>query len=186
MSGGSVPNHKAGVAVTQIRDPFPAGPTSDADLAALERHVGYPLPAEYRRFLLEHNGGRPEPDAFPIDTGLGEQEDIVMCLFPARPPDLGAVEVNDFQGLRRWPVHCAFDDLWSDLENLYAEAGITDPLLPVGTDGSGNYFCLVLDGPRSGAVVFLDHETGETFPLGDSFGAFLGSLRPRERTDYAF
>jgi hypothetical protein len=58
--------------------------------------------------------------------------------------------------------------------------------LPIGTDGSGNYFCIVLDGGRAEAVVFLDHETGETHSLAKSFTGFLGSLRQRERTDYAF
>src|SRR5262245_9144281 len=51
---------------------------------------------------------------------------------------------------------------------------------------SSNYFCIVLDGGRAEAVVFLDHETGETHPLAKSFTGFLGSLRQRARTDYAF
>jgi hypothetical protein len=98
---------------------------------------------------------------------------------------LGSVTVDDIEELRTWPLHCAWDDLQSDLESLYAEAGIDEPLLPTGTDGSGNYFCIVLAGLRAGAVVFLDHETGETHPLADTFDAFLTSLRKRERTDYA-
>jgi len=58
------------------------------------------------------------------------------------------------------------------------------PLLPIGTDGSSNYISLVLTGDRTGAVVFLDHETAEEWPLAPSFSAFLNSLRPRQRTDY--
>ena len=44
-----------------LLDPGPR--TSGADLDELERLVGFPLPSEYRSFLLEHNGGRPE--AYP-------------------------------------------------------------------------------------------------------------------------
>jgi SMI1-KNR4 cell-wall len=171
--------------MAQIVDPLPAGPTNAAQIGAFEEYIGHRLPADYREFLLQHNGGHPAPDAFLVDSGPGEQEDIVMCLFPMRDRALGSVTVQDLEELRSWPLHCAWDDLQSDLENLYAEAGITEALLPTGTDGSSNYFCIVLDGPRKGSVVFLDHETGETILLGDSFTAFLGSLRPRERDDYA-
>jgi len=173
--------------MAQITDPLPAGPTNSAEIAAFEEYIGHKLPADYREFLLQHNGGHPAPDAFFIDTGsgFGPAEDIVMCFFPLRDRALGSVTVEDLEELRTWPLHCAWDDLQSDLENLYAEAGIEEPLLPTGTDGSSNYFCIVLDGPRNGNVVFLDHETGETFFLADSFTAFLDSLRPRERDDYA-
>jgi hypothetical protein len=109
-----------------------------------------------------------------------------MCFFPMRDLKVGNVSVDDLEDLRTWPLHCAWEDLQSDLENLYSEAGIEEPLLPIGTDGSGNYFCIVLNGPRTGILVFLDHETGETFRLADGFSAFLESLRERERTDYAF
>lgn len=170
--------------MAHIADPLPAGPTTDAQVSALEAYIGHKLPEDYRRFLLEYNGGRPEPDAFLLNTGNGDEEDIVMCFFPMRDLKLGHVNVENFEELRTWPLHCGWDDLQSDLENLYAEAGIEEPLLPTGTDGSSNYFCIVLAGTRRGAVVFLDHETGETHPLADNFDAFLGSFRERERTDY--
>jgi hypothetical protein len=46
----------------------PGPRVSDADLDELECLVGFPLPSEYRSFLLEHNGGRPEacPTMFRI------------------------------------------------------------------------------------------------------------------------
>jgi len=172
--------------MAQIADPLPAGPTTDAQIAAFEAYIGHKLPAGYRQFLLQHNGGHPEHDAFLLNAGYGEEEDIVMCFFPNRDLKLGSVTVGDLEELRTWPLHCAWDDLQNDLVNLYAEAGIDEPLLPTGTDGSSNYFCVVLSGARAGAVVFLDHETGETHALADSFDTFLASLRKRERSDYAF
>lgn len=171
--------------MAQIAHPLPAGPTTDAQISAFETYIGHKLPTDYRQFLVQHNGGHPEPDAFLLNTGDGEEEDIVMCFFPMRDLKLGSVTAGDLEELRTWPLHCAWDDLQSDLENLYSEAEIEEPLLPVGTDGSSNYFCIVLDGARAAAVVFLDHETGETYPLANTFTTFLGSLRQRERTDYA-
>ncbi|HYE20854.1 MAG TPA: SMI1/KNR4 family protein [Tepidisphaeraceae bacterium] len=167
-----------------IADPQPAGPATAKQVAAFEKHIGHELPTEYREFLLAHNGGRPVPDAFTLTADdRGPEEDLVMCFFPLRDLSLGAVAVGEMEDLRTWPLHCAWDDLQNDLENLY-ETELDPPLLPIGTDGSSNYISLVLSGERAGAVVFLDNETAEDWPLAPSFKAFLASLRPRERTDY--
>jgi hypothetical protein len=98
-----------------VLDPSPAGPTSPETLAKFEQYIGHPLPAEYRDFLLRFNGGHPDPDAFRLDTGFGEEENIVMCLFPMRDLSLGTVEANSLEALRSWPLHCAWDDLQHDL-----------------------------------------------------------------------
>lgn len=164
--------------------PSPVGPTTDAEIVAFEEYIGYPLPDDYREFLIQHNGGRPDPDAFTLVMDGSEEEDIVMCFFPMRDVSLGSVEVGELEELRSWPVHCAWNDLQYDLANLY-EKELDEPLLPIGTDGSSNYFCVVLDGERKGSILFLEHEMAETAFLAESLTAFLGSLRPRERTDYA-
>lgn len=152
-------------------------------MLAFEKYIGHALPAEYRAFLLQHNGGTPEPDAFLIDTGFGDQEDRVECFFPLRPLELGEVEVEEYEQLRVWPLHCAWDDLQSDMQDLYEGVEFTEPLLPIGTDGCSNYFCVVLSGKRTGAVVFLDHETAENYPLGESFNKFLATLRLGEENE---
>lgn len=170
--------------MTQIRDPLPAGPTTNARIETFERQIGYPLPSDYRRFLLRHNGGRPDPDAFLLDAGYGDEENIVLCFFPLRDLNLGSVAAEGLEALRTWPIHCAWDDLQRNLAN-HDRMEQENPLLPIGTDGSGNYFCIVLAGHNAEGVVFLDHETAEMTTLGDNFDAFLASLRPRERTDYA-
>ena len=172
-----------GNTVAKIADPHPAGPTDPKQIAAFEKHIGQQLPPAYRDFLLTHNGGRPVPDAFTLTTDRGSEEDLVMCFFPLRDLSLGEVEVKGWDELRTWPLHCAWDDLQNDLENLY-ETELDPPLLPIGTDGSGNYISLVLSGDRAGAVEFLDHETAEVWPLAPNLEAFLASLHSRERTDY--
>lgn len=171
--------------MAKIVDPLPAGLASEAQIAAFEQHIGHPLPAAYRAFLLRHNGGHPDPDALTLNTEFGPQEDIVFCFFPLRDLGLGTVEVEELDQLKTWPLHCAWDDLQNDLVNLY-EVELDEPLLPIGTDGSTNYFCVVLTGDRAGSIVFLDNETAEPTALAPGFDEFLASLRPRERTDYAF
>ena len=170
--------------MAQIVKSKPAGPTDNSQITAFEEHIGHQLPEDYRQFLLEHNGGQPDPDAFTLRMDDWEEENLVMCFFPNRELSLGAVEIEEFEELRTWPLHCAWDDLRQDLVNLY-EKELDEPVLPIGTDGSSNYFCIVLDGDRKGSILFLEHEMAETVLLGDSFTSFLASLRPRERSDYA-
>ena len=172
------------VRMAKIVHPKPAGPADAKQIAAFEKHIGHALPTAYRDFLLKYNGGQPEPDAFVLRTDMDEMENVVMCFFPLRDLSIGKVEVEELEELRTWPLHCAWDDLQNDLENLY-ETELDPPLLPIGTDGSSNYISIVLAGKKAGAVVFLDHETAEDWPLAESFPAFLDSLRVRERTDYA-
>ena len=101
-----------------ILDPRPAGPTDALQLAALEKYIGHSLPKDYREFLLQFNGGRPDPNAFTLQSDYGEDEDVVHCFFPMRDLALGEVE-GTYEGLPTWPLHCAWDDLQNDLENLY-------------------------------------------------------------------
>ena len=50
--------------VIQVRESGP--PLADDDLADLERRLGIALPAEYRAFLLAHNGGVPRAEWFRL------------------------------------------------------------------------------------------------------------------------
>ena len=81
--------------------------------------------------------------------------------------------------MRTWPLHCAWKDFQSDLTSIY-EADVAKTLLPIGTDGSGNYYCIVLAGEEQGGVVFFEHEMGETSLLANNFDSLLDALRPRE------
>ena len=173
-----------GESMADIVNSRPAGATSESQIAAFESLIGHALPADYRRFLLEHNGGSPRPDAFTFNLFGRDEEDLVMCFFPLRDLILGEVDVQDLSELRTWPLHCAWNDLQNDLVHLYQKK-LEHPLLPIGTDGSGNYFCIVLSGSQTGAVLFHEHELADTCVLVSSFDEFLTSLRPRERNDYA-
>jgi cell wall assembly regulator SMI1 len=170
--------------MARIVNSLPAGPATESSIRDFESYIGHLLPEDYRSFLLEHNGGSPDPDAFTLNSSGDDEENVVMCFFPLRDLQLGAVEGEEFEELRTWPLHCAWDDLQNDLADSY-EKEFENPLLPIGTDGSGNYFCIVLAGAEEGAVVFFEHEMADTTLLAKNFSDFLASLRQRERDDYA-
>jgi hypothetical protein len=49
----------------KIEDSLP--PLQEAKLVEMERLIGSPLPADYRSFLLAHNGGKPFPSGFRFE-----------------------------------------------------------------------------------------------------------------------
>jgi len=138
------------------------GTLSPADVAAAERSLGVTLPDDYRQFLLTSNGGRPEPRSFPV-------------------PGRGDALVNMLFGIRN--ARTRFD-LAYELE-LATEL---DPLPPgfivVGNDPGGSSLLLSTGGSDAGKVYFWDRaglwvrdDGHNTFPVADSFAAFVASLR---------
>lgn len=158
------------------------GLASPAQIARLEKTVGAVLPDAYKAFLREYNGGRPAPDGFVFDSTWEEaaEEDAVFCFFPLR--EGVRFQVENVEQLEGWPIHCAWADLQNDLESLDG-LELDSKLLPIGTDGSGNYFCIVLEGDDVGRVVLFEHEQASVAPLADDFNAFLDGLRERKRND---
>lgn len=45
-------------------------PLTQQEIQAFEAHFGYALPADYREFLLQTNGGFPDPSSFVFGNGL--------------------------------------------------------------------------------------------------------------------
>lgn len=165
--------------MTQFVGSLKHGSASTKQIATFEKRVGAKLPADYKAFLKKHNGGRPRPNGFE----LGGEPWGIECFFPLRDFDPAEVEDVGFDDLPSWPVQCAWDDLQTDLKGLYADCDLDnqgyalDCLLPIGTDGQGNYFCLVLEGEEAGSLIFFDHETGCVTLLAGSFSEFITRLR---------
>jgi len=131
---------------------------------ALEKTLGYSLPASYRNFLLRYNGGEPADTVFFIDDEEGE--DVI----------------GGFYGICHEDV--------DNLASIYAICSGRMPkhVLPIAFDPFGNQICLSLAGDDTGNVYFWDHEREyldgrapdyhNLILLADSFDAFLASLRP--------
>jgi len=138
----------------------------------LERDLGASLPADYRQFLIDCNGGHvggrlwfqgPTPSGEPADAGVhhvgGFREESYFSLTSAR--------------------------------ECY-EGRIPKDLLWIMDDPFGNAICLGVSGNHRGKVYFWDHESepdpdewdgrvetaGNVQLLADSFAAFVGGLRP--------
>ncbi len=141
------------------------GPSiSSADVERLEASIGRILPDDFKRFLMQFNGGRPKPNAYPL---LG-------------------LDKNPYGG-----VHFFFGidgpgesyDLEESFEVMNGR--IPDNLFPIACDDGGDLLCLSLYGDDAGSVVFWDYYA-EHFPPtydniyripgADSFSAFIELL----------
>lgn len=136
---------------------------SDAEVAVLEGVLGQALPAKYRRFLLDNNGGLPEPDVVDV-PGL-----------PGSPTD-----IQVFFGLSR-----AIESSCLGWNRDTFRGRLDDGLLPVACDSGGNLFCLVTDGSNAGAVVYCDVDSvsdaagvrAPAYPVSSDFESFLKAVR---------
>jgi hypothetical protein len=141
----------------------PTQPTQE-DLRLLEEELGARLPDDYRAFLIKFNGGRPEPNWFPMQGELG----------------VGGVDL--FLGIRR-PGE--WDDLLTAKRRLLER--MPPHMLPIAHAECGNLICLSLGGSDSGSVYYWDHELeadeGEepTYAnlshVADSFATFWEAIR---------
>jgi cell wall assembly regulator SMI1 len=116
----------------------------------LERNLKILLPEEYRNFLLEHNGGKPKPNVFPL---------------PENPIDSNAIV--------DWFFSITEDNIYS-LEWYYKtmKNRIPSELLPIATDPGGNLICIQVSGSNIGRLYFWDHEQ-EPFTNPDDYSTLL-------------
>lgn len=144
----------------------PGKKTTEAAVAALENSQQIKLPADYRKFLLEYNGGRPVPDSFyfkgktrgsSVDWFLGTDES----------------ESNSFTAYLK----------------IYKNR-IPRNFFPIASDPGDNLICISVRGSDQGSIYFWDYE-GETesngasdysniIPIADSFEEFLNNLHQIE------
>lgn len=148
-----------------IRDANRFGPLSAERIVAFERELGAMLPDEFRAFLLRHNGGVPNREAFEVPGENGGERPF-HCFFALHdcPWDDSTPE-----GSQGFPLQEALAD-------FRADGGPAD-VLPVGKDWSGSYVCVGLAGADRGRVLYYDHEMEQLVPLADTLAAFLAVLR---------
>jgi hypothetical protein len=153
---------------TQILDEL--GPLAEAELNAAEQALGVRLPADYRRFMRSHNGGRPDPDSFDIHWR------------PEQAPSAAAGR----RALLSW-----FFSIYEQREENLLVANQVDfrgrlpaGTLAIGRDPGGNLLLLRTAGPRSGELLYWLRETAVEEGLtptednvgfvADSFDDFIG------------
>lgn len=140
-------------------------PTSKEEIARFEARHGILLPIEYKRFLLQFNGGAPEPDSFDV-PGWAHKATGMQRFLGISPGDI--------------------DDL-DRVRNVYSERVPSD-LLPIATDSFGNVIAIGIKAKRRGKIYFWDHEDeldenglhrqdySNVFLLANSLDEFLNKL----------
>lgn len=165
-----------------------APPVDAALLARAEAALGAPLPEDYRRFLVEVGDG----GAGPYHGVLSLAESIARCALNDAPMDSLPAFTRDFplaadvdfgtlagkpaswdEHVRRLAHEPAYAARWDELREEYAAPPFDGGWLPICDYGCGDFFFLVVRGPRRGTVWVnsVDSATG-LYCLEVSFGAF--------------
>jgi SMI1-KNR4 cell-wall len=147
-----------------------------ADLDAFEARNGLSIPEPYRRFLLEHNSGQPDPDAFDCTDGAGGTDRRMVHWF--------------------FGIDCSeYYSLDYEIATYYRRKRIPQDLFPIACDPFGNLILMGMPGPREGKVYFWDHnweaEPGDPpaedniYFVANSFDEFMNlfSWRPEDEPE---
>jgi ankyrin repeat protein len=109
-------------------------------LAQLEKKLGIRLPDSYRAFLLEYNGGTPEPNG--------------LCRKRKKNP----TEVcHYFLQVDSGRDHDDWSRLFEQMKDKEAPV-LPLRLAPIATDPFGNFFCISVSGKDAGKIYFWHHE----------------------------
>lgn len=140
-----------------------AGPAGDEDsLSLTEQEIGLALPADYRGFLAERNGG------FLETSGFFDEDVVVEEIFSAGPTPV--------RNLDRIEV------MYERYAGPGSDQGLPPFLIPAGADPLGNLICVSADEADSGTVYFWDHELVQEAhrSLGVDFRTFMERLQSEE------
>jgi hypothetical protein len=141
-------------------------PVEEDAIAAAEKRMGRSIPPDFRDFLLEHNGGHPDPARFDIPGAEQPRNSRVSFLFGVDVQRSLNVEyfVSTFEGR------------------------IPPEMFPIGRDPGGNLILMGAEGADAGKIFFWHHEgeaeDGEpptrenVVAVADGLGEFLKSLTP--------
>lgn len=123
-------------------------------LKLLEMDWGFSLPLEYRKFLLEHNGGEPTSSFFNFKEKGEDGSDVraFLSLYPTKDTNLLA-HIKTFKD--RYPRG----------------------FFPIGFDSFGNLILIAVTGQERGGIYFWDHENENTALLADNFDQFISELQ---------
>jgi hypothetical protein len=136
---------------------------TEEEVLHLESKLGFSIPAAFRTFLLQYNGGRPVPSAFAIEGGDGNSYDAIQVFLRHNSP----IESSNL--------------VWN---NKVTKSRLPRRLFPIARTGCGDYVCLARYGDDAGAVYFWDTHcdvddpiTDHLYWIADSFDEFLDLLQ---------
>lgn len=121
-------------------------------LEEFEVKLGRLIPAELRRYLMDHNGPFLEKDIFSI-------------------PNEGESQIHYLYGLHDGPEYTRLDKRFDEIDE-----SLKKKFIPLGADETGNELLLSIRDHDSGSVWFLDHETRSLLKLAETLSQFFSSL----------
>ena len=148
----------------QILEPLSPTGAVEATIQELENELGRRLPEDYRRFLSEINGGRPNRARFTILSPEGAT-DSAVAWFLTLDPQESRYTISRYR--------TRYDDR--------VPAGV----IPIGCDSFGNLILLDIGAREFGYIYFWDHEResmddpywDNIYMVSRSFDSFSQSLR---------
>lgn len=137
--------------------------TTSENVRRFETTLGIELPADYKSFLLQINGGYPSDD---LEFNIGDNDSQSV--------------LSHFYMLGR-----SNDDIISLEECIddFVQTGrISQNYLPIADDAFGNQICLGICGGEYGQVFFWDHENNSQrmVKIANSFRSFCDNLTALE------
>lgn len=139
----------------------------DDRINVLEELIGVQIPIDYKKFLLNHNGGIPEPGFFQI---FGSE---------------ARWHVRSFLGLDLPIKSSNIDWNWNSLKGR-----IPKHLLPIADDDMGNFVLMSFVGFNRGKILFWIHDQETSFDsleslhdVNASFDEFIESLHDYDIED---
>jgi cell wall assembly regulator SMI1 len=139
-----------------------------AQINQLETAIQAKFPESYKNFLLQHNGGSPEPCVFEY---IDASETRLGC-------------INNFLGIHSGELSNLHD--YIETYKVFQKR-LPDDVFPIANDPGGNLICISLAAHDTGTIYFWDHELeadeGEEpsyanlFFIARSFDDFIKSLR---------
>ena len=151
----------------KVKNPY--GATSREEIQQFEARRKVKLPDDYKLFLLDSNGGAPDPRTFEV---------------PGWPFEGSALDF--FYG-----IHDKKSSRLDRACEVYTDR-IPADLIPIARDAFGNVVCIGWKGKRRGKIYFWDHENelddqgssrqdyGNVYLVANSLGEFLGKLEDLE------
>ncbi len=129
-------------------------PITESDISEFEATYKVQLPEDYKDFLVENNGGRPEKNFFPFqDDGF-----IIAWFF----------NLKNGKDTLEWTLQL----LW------IAEQTIPRNLLPVARGQGADFYCICLDSNNYGKVfLWYGNIDEEPFEVASSFSELVDGLQ---------
>jgi hypothetical protein len=143
---------------------------NSSNIVELEEYVGLTFPIEYKKHLLQYNGGKCSPNIFAFMENGKQNNSILNWFF--------AISNCEYNNLKEYINTLKID-----------EKRLPSHILPIADDPGGNLICISCGNNDFGHIYFWDHEKEVDYSVEDdsnysnlyliskSFNQFIDELK---------